>query len=509
MLKWTKQQAQKQQQQEFISLSSPSKYRRNSKASSRYRKRRRKTTIITTTTTTTTTTRTIKTIAFPSNAIQTNGKFYSLLENVDERKMPAMTSRLERYLQRRSLDTVLDEATGLSRRRSQHNRILRHSLTASTNANKENLGVQSMRHSLVHGGAGGQTIALQDLSNGPSQSVHNTPTAGSSIMTAKRHIITNMGNEQEATTPKYDKTPFGSRLKLRNLFSAKEESLSSTKMGDVTLDRMLDAIIESARKEISASDELQLFSSFQRTPTKAVKSAVNDNQERVELMNQDTVNMDESIHEMEVRTPQHLRRQRRVVRRRNNGDKRLKYTLRKKDESKSDFVTPRETLKEMIGLTLPNGIPSPETPVDSLKSISGQVLTHSDCNLRHHCSTPTIITEPPTIKRCLSFSCNSDEEGLDRDTIVGQSSSIKRCSVASSIASSTTEHFGSQLFNPTPAKGSLDLSIYADHGILNVHGEFQILVKHSHISICFYFPSAFNFISLFLFGILLFSFSKR
>ncbi|XP_046801622.1 uncharacterized protein LOC124418686 [Lucilia cuprina] len=380
-------------------------------------------------------------------------------------KMPTMTHTLERRIHRRSLDNLLDSPLE-ERRRS------RHSLTG--NHNKENFGVHFMRNSF------GNTslTALHDLSNGKSprrsqEQATTTPPAPPLTLNIKRFntaAVTamditptrnnNAGGEVRSRfsddfAQEDDVTPL-SRLKFRN--KLKEDSLSSSRMGDVTLDRMLDAIIESARKEVK--------------PKCLHKRMEETNQ-------QENPANEESIHEMEVRTPQHLKRQR-VVRRKNP-----KNTVKKnkKEKAKEDSKILNKTLEElevkkdkreneMIGLTLPNGIPSPETPLfknsQTQKALLNmetppQHLTFEVENDIQRCSTPT-LEEVPSIKRCLSFSCNSEEEDEYQHM-------HKRSSVASSIASSTQEQLSgsSSSLTANNVKGSLDVAIYKEQESLNVH----------------------------------------
>uniref|UniRef100_A0A1I8NSQ2 Uncharacterized protein n=1 Tax=Stomoxys calcitrans TaxID=35570 RepID=A0A1I8NSQ2_STOCA len=386
-------------------------------------------------------------------------------------KMPTMTHTLERRLHRRSLDNQLDSALGEERRRS------RNSLTG--NHNKENFGVHFMRQSF-----GNTSLsALQDLSNGksPRRSTDDTPTPpppAPSINIKRRNLrraslqLERSPNLNDHLGSRFsddfaledDITPL-SRLRFRN--KIKEESLSSSRMGDVTLDRMLDAIIESARKDVKEICK-------QKTPEKP-KKEVEKEQDK-----------DESIHEMEVRTPQHLKRQR-VVRRKNtkhtdkkqgkeNRQRRIEETEANqkglKNEGNTFLVSPPQ--REMIGLTLPNGIPSPETPTFqqhanhlSLLNMDTppQQLTFEVGHSVQRCSTPE-LGESQAIKRCLSFSCASEE---DADASYSQS---KRGSVASSIASSSNEHYsGSCSLNSLDmgGRGSLDVAIYLDNETLNVH----------------------------------------
>ncbi|KAM7346842.1 uncharacterized protein ACRADG_006609 [Cochliomyia hominivorax] len=369
-------------------------------------------------------------------------------------KMPTMTHTLERRLHRRSLDNHLDAALD-ERRRS------RHSLTG--NHNKENFGVHFMRNSF------GNTslTALHDLSNGksPRRSTEQTPPLTLNI---KRFNTATVTNNMEMTpnvnvsemrsrfsddfANEDDVTPL-SRLKFRN--KLKDDSLSSSRMGDVTLDRMLDAIIESARKEV-------------KPKCKHVKLKTEENLE------DSTQAHDESIHEMEVRTPQHLKRQR-VVRRKNPKNTEKKNKKEKQAEMAKamdkSFEEKKENKKEkreqeMIGLTLPNGIPSPETPLFK-NSQTHKALLNMETPPQHltfqvesdlqRCSTPT-LEDAQSIKRCLSFS-EEDEEDYQH--------CHKRSSVASSIASSTQEQVTATASGSV--KGSLDVAIYKEQESLNVH----------------------------------------
>uniref|UniRef100_A0A1I8N533 Uncharacterized protein n=1 Tax=Musca domestica TaxID=7370 RepID=A0A1I8N533_MUSDO len=390
--------------------------------------------------------------------------------------MPTMTETLERRLLRRSLDNHLDSPLEERRRRSSP----RHSLTG--NHNKENFGVHFVRHSF-----GNTSLsALQDLSNGksPRRPQEDTPPAAPTIHIKRRNLRRVSMNLERTPQPSNDHlrsrfsddfaneediTPL-SRLKFRN--KIKEDSLSSSRMGDVTLDRMLDAIIESARKDVKAQ-------SPPRTPENETKE----------------IDKDESIHEMEVRTPQHLKRQR-VVRRKNpkTTDKKAskekakeKQQQEQKRETAPEAPTRSQGRPEMIGLTLPNGIPSPETPeaiqhytnhksllnMETPPPAMEQHLLFSGAgnSVAVHCSTPTLALEghPNSIKRCLSFSCASEE---DTDDVSYTNS--KRGSMTSSIASSTNEQLSgncssSSLTNVATGRGSLDVAIYLDNETLNVH----------------------------------------
>ncbi|XP_054729033.1 uncharacterized protein LOC129238026 [Anastrepha obliqua] len=384
--------------------------------------------------------------------------------------MPTMTHVLERRrIQRYSLDNQLDTHSP---------RRVRHSLT--TAANKENFGVHFTRSSF------GNTslTAFQDLSNGKSP-LRQTQT--NVTLNVKRQNANNSGTpttrnrfSDDFASGEPEDTPL-SHLRFRNV--SRDDSLSSSRMGDVTLDRMLDAIIESARKDVQRMQAMRPTESDQQqqqvalTPGSDSPAIVSDN----EL----------SIHEMEVRTPTHLKRQR-VVRRKNT---KTTDTRRKIDAhvatataTASRIISPQP----LIGLTLPEGIPSPDTPlfknVDTHKAqlsafmignnyaaAVATTMTETELQLQQRCSTPT-LEDTHSIKRCLSFSSASDDEDD-----VDFSNAAKRSSMASSNTSSTMgDHCCSERASRnsqgswkgaggTAVRGNVELSIHVERQQLNVH----------------------------------------
>ncbi|XP_067635413.1 uncharacterized protein PsGEF isoform X3 [Eurosta solidaginis] len=413
-----------------------------------------------------------------------------VLQPTNHKKMPTMTHVLERRrLQRYSLDNHLDVHSP---------RRVRHSLTSI--ANKENFGVHFTRSSF------GNTslTAFQDLSNGKSPvRVEYTPTRPPALraltpsnvsLNVKRQSTSNSGTpttrnrfSDDFASAETEDTPL-THLRFRGA-PLREDSLSSSRMGDVTLDRMLDAIIESARKDVPRLQAMRAAEKNQQTQTphtlnKCSPAIVSDSEV--------------SIHEMEVRTPTHLKRQR-VVRRKNTktSDARRKLEVEVKTPPQEQQQRP----KPLIGLTLPNGIPSPDTPlfkqttmnnaellamqtppnatfiIDNNCAENGMSNTSArDAELQERSSTPT-LEEAHSIKRCLSFSSAMSDEEYDADF----SNAAKRSSVASSNTSSTMgDHFNSRCASRSSqnslkgagsaaVRGNVELTISVERRQLNLH----------------------------------------
>ncbi|XP_023032683.1 uncharacterized protein LOC6644550 isoform X2 [Drosophila willistoni] len=150
-------------------------------------------------------------------------------------------------------------------------------------ANKENFGVHFMSSPFGNS----SLIALQDLSN-----VHGK--------SPQRRSFSEGSSGPRHATPQLAALrclPRAVGAVATNAGGLEDSQLSSSRMGDTTLDRMLDAIIESARKENYCKH-------------RSVQHNNNNLTEAVEEWSET------SVHEMEVRTPTHLKRQR-VVRRKN------------------------------------------------------------------------------------------------------------------------------------------------------------------------------------------------
>ncbi|XP_068154426.1 uncharacterized protein PsGEF isoform X2 [Drosophila tropicalis] len=149
-------------------------------------------------------------------------------------------------------------------------------------ANKENFGV----HFVSSPFGNSSLIALQDLSN-----VHGK--------SPQRRSFSEGSSGPRHATPQLAALrclPRAVGAVATNAGGLEDSQLSSSRMGDTTLDRMLDAIIESARKE-----------------TYCKHRNVQNNNNLTEAVEEWS---ETSVHEMEVRTPTHLKRQR-VVRRKN------------------------------------------------------------------------------------------------------------------------------------------------------------------------------------------------
>ncbi|XP_036228438.2 serine-rich adhesin for platelets isoform X3 [Bactrocera oleae] len=399
--------------------------------------------------------------------------------------MPTMTHVLERRrLQRYSLDNQLETHSP---------RRVRHSLTSA--ANKENFGVHFTRSPF------GNTslTAFQDLSNGKSPlRVDYTPTRpplrcqtqGNMNLNVKRRSGTPTSRSRfsdDFVNPEPQDTPL-SHLRFRS--ASRDDSLSSSRMGDVTLDRMLDAIIESARKDVKHVHVVNPRDSAQQH---GVKSALRSSSPTV------VSDSEISVHEMEVRTPTHLKRQR-VVRRKNTKTTESRRKIDSKEAKSIGNVTPPPPQPQsIIGVPLPDDAHSPDTPlfkpsaatnaellamqtppnsteiVDTLTTTAMAGARTVEAQSQQRCSTPT-LEETHSIKRCLSFSSTSDDE-YDVDF----SNAAKRSSVASSNTSSTMgDQFGSgqtsrhsqgswKAANSAAVRGHVELSIQVEQQQLNVH----------------------------------------
>ncbi|XP_028896240.2 uncharacterized protein LOC105212745 isoform X2 [Zeugodacus cucurbitae] len=396
--------------------------------------------------------------------------------------MPTMTHVLERRrLQRYSLDNQLE---------TQSPRRVRHSLTST--ANKENFGVHFTRSSF------GNTslTAFQDLSNGKSpMRVDYTPTRpalrcqtpGNMNLNIKRRSgtpTTRSRFSDDFVNPEPEDTPL-SHLRFRS--ASRDDSLSSSRMGDVTLDRMLDAIIESARKDVKRVSAIRPRDS---RPQREVETTLGSSSPAV------VSDSEISVHEMEVRTPTHLKRQR-VVRRKNTKNTEARRKIDAKEAKSVVNVTPQA--QPMHDVLLPEGVPSPDTPLfkpsvatnaellamqtppnskEIIENFTTSALagaTTVEAQSQQRCSTPT-VEETHSIKRCLSFSSTSDDEDD-----VDFSNAAKRSSVASSNTSSTMgDHFSTEhtsrnyqgswkAVSSAAVRGNVELSIHVERQQLNVH----------------------------------------
>lgn len=278
---------------------------------------------------------------------------------------------------------------------------------ASGNANKENFGVHFMSSPFGNS----SLIALQDLSN-----VHGK--------SPQRRSFSEGSGPRQATPqlaalrclPRIG----GAALGAGTHAGHEDSQLSSSRMGDTTLDRMLDAIIESARKEVRCKHQTTAAA----VAGIATPGATGEWSES-------------SIHEMEVRTPTHLRRQR-VVRRKNQHHNKL---------------------------------------------ASAHTVEQRGAELRRQ-KIKTSTDHIPSTKRCLSFSSSSSELE-DEEHFAKRGSMRSSCASGSSASSTSTANSISVNHNNNnnlyangkdfSARGSIDLnfSYNAQLQQLNVHGEFQ------------------------------------
>ncbi|XP_032582166.1 uncharacterized protein LOC6616148 isoform X3 [Drosophila sechellia] len=292
--------------------------------------------------------------------------------------MPTMT-RMHRHS---SSSAVVEESRG--RRRGV-------GVPGVGDANKENFGVHFM--SSPFGNA--SLIALQDLSN-----VHGKSPQRRSF---------SEGSGPRQATPQLAALRCLPRT-TGGAVALEDSQLSSSRMGDTTLDRMLDAIIESARKEVRCTKPLAGAGATTSTTILADNAEWSEN----------------SVHEMEVRTPTHLKRQR-VVRRKN---------------------------------------PHKTTTINQTQSYQAKKLE------------PLQLV--PSTKRCLSFSSSSASSDLDEDEQqVAKRSSLgsptttppSHCTTTTSSISSSGSSSNSGADVEANQRGSIDVSIAFDakEQQLNVH----------------------------------------
>lgn len=314
-----------------------------------------------------------------------------------------------------------------------------------------------------------------------------------------------------------------------------EESLSSSAMDDTALDRLLDAILESGKKEKTSfvrsltlrksNNSNKAFNPNFGSPTyTAAEDPASDlnlfcdkflvSPEKMICAAERTIIIDdmEVVNEREVRTPEvidkpdivesakqpniandgscHLRRQKGVRRKHTKAEslqirKALSSvtgpsTTKEQIETTSP-VTPTETdlfltsfFKKSIDELACMNTPTPMEAMskDTSSNVVPQCAITSITSKMSYESTPGInstdlqASSTPTgaqaasIRRCLNFS-DSPPESIDNDSLE------KRKSTTSSIVSSTS----SRCFQTTTATGSLDVAIFEENKILNVHGE--------------------------------------
>lgn len=306
-----------------------------------------------------------------------------------------------------------------------------------------------------------------------------------------------------AKRQKTDPTPFSfKKPKAERTNNNDDESLHSSQMGDVTLDRMIDAILESARKDrpkrstsVKSKDSVM---SPTYTPADDPASDLNltgdlELSPMTYLQTDKTIIIQEQCHnEREVRTPDslklkrkrspnscHLRRQRAVRRKVTKENKRTKKKSFPRIITLNDSSPPtphyemeetylRKTLDELAQIETPKHI-NANNPFYPASQNEEKFLQMSDCSKMsnettpdtmnwHASSTPT-MGEANIIRKCLTFSPpGTSDESLE-----------KRHSVASSISRYTR----------TPiANGTIDVAIHVDEHTnkLHIHGEWWMVM---------------------------------
>jgi Domain of unknown function (DUF4799) len=342
-------------------------------------------------------------------------------------------------------------------------------------------------------------LNFNDETSPPTKRLKSTPLPPPPPTTVGKFTtpLTNRLSELRFSKISFKRNPMP-RLEASSTNNNGEFSMNSSEVGDVTLDRMIDAILESAKKDhrayprrslsIKSRDKVQREASPSYKANDDPASDLSffkdiDSGERTIILDEPAV-----YNEREVRTPDsidrkscHLRRQR-GVRRKHKADG-------------SDNLTKR------IGLTLPNGIPSPATPVFSYDAATKYFeqlaemdtpkettfIVDSDLDFKRGAvdkpvdetpsegassdiktsdvqgsSTPTgAETDVGDTRRCLSFSTSVADDSLD-----------KRRSVASSI--------GSRNSRTSIVNGSLDVALFVDNGQLIIHGESMVWSIRRH-----------------------------
>ncbi|GAB0094975.1 hypothetical protein DMENIID0001_103010 [Sergentomyia squamirostris] len=323
---------------------------------------------------------------------------------------------------------------------------------------------------------------------------------------------------------RFSKMKFRPERKRKFGTSPQDTSLSSSTMGDVTLDRMIDAILESAKKEKPTpinrrtstfknkdkpADLKAHFARFREqisvsptyTPAEDPASDLIEFNSKIiispeKFTNDRTIILEEStvVNEREVKTPDETKE--------NCCLRRQKAVRRKHHKSDVDRITKenREKRRCLIGLSLPDGIPSPGTPiafnvfpttesakerrrksidalaamdtpegfaiiVDSdpkdyvrqketgnvLKEFPDEETSGINSNELRASSTPTgasVSLSGGISRRCLTFSPEFEDESLEKRR---------------SVASSTNSRYGRNV------TGSLDLAIFLEETKLNIH----------------------------------------
>lgn len=262
-----------------------------------------------------------------------------------------------------------------------------------------------------------------------------------------------------------------------------EETLNSSAMSDTTLGKMIDAILESARKERSVPSRAKRKRSLKFTRDKVSSNKINSEQtfSPTYAAAEDPANdlnkfCDNFLHprlpmfsEREVKTPEfegfHLKRQNAVRRK----------------LPKLDFTDGSELKSSQLNVF---NVLSPETPLCSMlefKSIDelANMKTPMEYRTRNECTlkpdgkvdiddiTPGIETRNVQGSSTPTSSLNSVRKCLTYSPESIKSSAEKRASVASSTSSRSS-------FKDACPKGSIDLMASIEDNKLIIHGEFLV-----------------------------------
>lgn len=266
-----------------------------------------------------------------------------------------------------------------------------------------------------------------------------------------------------------------------------DESLHSSQMGDITLDKMIDAILESARKERPKRSASLKSKDSAMSPTYTAAddpaSDLNLTMDPMLELSPDkylpdkTIILQEPCHnEREVRTPDspklkrarspgscHLRRQRGVRRKVKEDKAKLKKStspatprydmeetyMRKTLDELAEIETPKSHVLDMLFY------PTSQNEEKFLLSDCSKISNETTPELNWHASsTPT--GEANIIRKCLTFSPpGTSDESIE-----------KRRSVASSISRYTRTPF---------ASGTIDVVMHVTNSKLYIHGEWWMV----------------------------------
>lgn len=312
--------------------------------------------------------------------------------------------------------------------------------------------------------------------------------------------------------------------RVETVANMSDDSLSSSALNDTALDKMIDAILESARKEKSSllrnfaprKMHMAIGSNFNQvisdspTYTAAEDPASDLNKfydkfvispEQLLEAGDRTIIIEETneVNEREVKTPEsdtkrfkhddalqavenscHLRRQKGVRRKHAKLDLKLDPNISSVPSPKTpvdtDFVNSsffKKSNEELANMNTPTieadtEMKKMQQPDCDTKSITSKVSADSTPGIHtkdlQASSTPTNVCSSQavsSIRRCLTF-CDSPAGFAEDDY-----SMEKRKSTASSTASNSLLSFASG----DAVSGSLDLVIFSENNKLNIHGE--------------------------------------